>query len=106
MVRPGKRTQLRCGLHPGLCMGTLTARGRHAFQAVNEKVLPAEPTRTVRSAMPGKVRSDLWCDPLKTRCSYTCAHALQALSHPYLTASQQCRHGLHAYNKPTHGITH
>ena len=47
---------------------TKTAR---TFQAVREKVLPAEPILSVRSAMPGSDRMDRCSQPSNTRCSYT-----------------------------------
>ena len=53
------------------CTGTCSPEQR-TFQAVREKVLPAEPMRMQRSRMPGRLRMDTCLLPLNTRCSYTC----------------------------------
>ena len=39
------------------------------FQPVSEKILPAEPTRTVRARIPGRVEGGTWVRPSKVRCS-------------------------------------
>ena len=44
------------------------------FQAVKEKVLPAEPILMLRGCMPGRLRRLTCWLPLKTRCSYTSSH--------------------------------
>ena len=48
------------------CTGTCSPEQR-TFQAVREKVLPAEPMRMQRSRMPGRLRMDTCLLPLKTR---------------------------------------
>ena len=53
------------------CTGTCPPEQR-TFQAVREKVLPAEPMRMQRSRMPGRLRMETCLLPLNTRCSYTC----------------------------------
>ena len=53
------------------CTGMCSPEQR-TFQAVREKVLPAEPMRMQRSRMPGRLRMDTCLLPLNTRCSYTC----------------------------------
>ena len=44
------------------------------FQAVKEKVFPAEPILMLRCCMPGRLRRLMCWLPLKMRCSYTSSH--------------------------------
>ena len=57
-------------------LATIAASGGGAtaqptFQPVSEKILPAEPILTVRSAMPGSEASGIWARPSNTTCSQT-----------------------------------
>ena len=54
-----------------MCAGVCPPEQR-TFQAVREKVLPAEPMRMQRSRMPGRLLIETCLLPLNTRCSYTC----------------------------------
>ena len=62
---PGSCHQSRRWLQECNCETKLT------FHAVREKVLPADPRRTTRSAMPGRLRMETCLCPANTRCSYT-----------------------------------
>ena len=57
-----------------ICTGVwqVMAAEQRAFQAVREKVLPAEPMRMQRSRMPGRLLMETCLLPANTRCSYTC----------------------------------
>lgn len=47
---------------------------RRTFQAVKEKVFPADPMRMQQSCIPGRLRNEMCLLPSNTRCSYTCQH--------------------------------
>ncbi len=50
------------------------AQAQPTFQPVIEKILPADPTLTVRSRMPGSAISGRWAAPSKLTCSHTSSH--------------------------------